>query len=150
MDVDDLWEPSKLEEQISFIDKYDVIGSDAEYFGIKDGYPGLFLGKISKEMFSWQNPIINSAVMMKKQDACWDEKWEGLDDYNMWIELLNKNKTFYNIPKPLIKHRLHDKSFFNNKNNKLNEKLIEKKIKKLTDEEKEYLTDILQNKKWEI
>lgn len=150
IDVDDLWMPDKLEEQLKLINKYDVIGSDAEYFGDKEGSPGIFLGELSKEMFSWQNPILNSTVMMKKEYISWDENWEGLDDYNLWIDLLSKNKTFYNVPKVLMKHRLHDKSFFNNKNNNLNKELVENKIKKLTDAEKELLADILENKKWKI
>lgn len=150
MDVDDKWMPNKLEQQIPFINTYDVVGSDAEYFGDKDGYPGLFLGKLSPPMFSWQNPVINSAVMMRKVDAYWDVEWEGLDDYNMWIELLKNKKTFYNVPQILIQHRIHSASFFNNKNDKLNQKLKDEKLHKLTDEEIAVLSDIYEHKKWEL
>lgn len=150
MDVDDMWLPKKLEQQIPLAKIYDVIGTDTEYCGDKDGYPGLFLGKITPEMFSFQNPIINSSVLMKKEDAYWDEEWEGLDDYNMWIELLKKNKTFYNVPEVLTKHRIHKSSFFNNKNGRLNRKLIEEKIKKITEEEREALAVILREQKWDL
>lgn len=150
IDVDDIWLPNKLQQQLDLITKYDVVGTDVEYFGDKTGSPGLFLGKLSTPMFSWQNPIINSTVMMKKSDAQWDEAWEGLDDYNMWIELLKKNKTFYNIPNILARHRLHDKSYFNNKNGEMNQKLLDEKVAKLTEEELLHLTEIMDNKKWEL
>lgn len=150
IDVDDLWMPTKLEDQLPFINKYDVVGSDAEYFGEKDGYPGLFLGELSPDMFSWHNPIINSSVIMNKSDIYWNEKWEGLDDYNLWVHLLKKNKTFYNVPKVLIKHRIHKKSFFNNKNHDKYLIFKNKKIKKLNEDEILHLSDIFNNNKWKL
>jgi glycosyltransferase involved in cell wall biosynthesis len=150
LDVDDKWAPTKLERQMQLINKYDVVGTDAEYFGDSGGDPRIFLGKLSPLMFSLQNPIINSAVMMKKKHAKWDEKWEGLDDYNMWIDLLEKKRTFYNIPEVLTYHRLHEKSYFNNKNAEINAKLKNEKLKKITEDEMAQLTDIMDNKKWEV
>jgi teichuronic acid biosynthesis glycosyltransferase TuaG len=150
LDVDDFWMETKLEQQLLFIDKYDVVGSDAKYFGDRVGSPGLFLGKLSELMFSWQNPIINSAIMMKKRDAHWDENWEGIDDYNLTIDLLKKEKTFYNVPQVLVFHRLHDSSFFNNKNDELADKLRKEKIPKLTDEEYQNLMTILEQKDWKL
>lgn len=148
LDVDDRWLPEKLSRQLPLMNKYDVIGSDVEYFGNKTGTPGLFLGKLSKTMFSYQNPIINSAVMIKKCDAWWDPAWEGLDDYNLWIELLKLGRTFYNIPEILVNHRLHDASFFNNKNDAMAEKLLKEKVKKMSEQEYADLGQIMDNKKW--
>ena len=150
LDVDDVWIETKLEQQLLYIDQYDIVGSNAKYFGSRVGSPGLFLGKLSSIMFGLQNPIINSAIMMKKKDAHWDESWEGIDDYNLVIDLLKKNKLFYNVPEVLILHRLHDVSFFNNKNDELATKLKEEKIDPLTDEDLTYLNDIMDNQKWEI
>lgn len=148
LDVDDKWLPTKLEKQLPLIARYDVVGSDVEYFGDKDGAPGLFLGKLSKAMFSYQNPIINSAVMLKKCDAWWDEAWEGLDDYNLWIELLKRGRSFYNVPEILVNHRLHSASFFNNKNDEMASKLLKEKVRKMTDQEYSELGDIMDHKKW--
>lgn len=147
IDADDKWKSNKLEEQIKYINKYDIIGSDIEYFGEKTGSPGLFLGKITEEMFRWQNPIANSTVMMKKEDAYWDESWEGLDDFNMWLKLLKNNKVFFNVPEILVEHRIHTKSHFNNKNTNLANK-VKETLPPLTEEEITYLTEIFDNKKW--
>ena len=148
IDVDDKWVSSKLEKQLPLIKKYDVIGTDVEYFGNKSGTPGLFLGKLSKIMFSYQNPIINSAVMLRACDAWWDEEWEGLDDYNLWIELLKRKRTFYNVPEILVNHRLHNASFFNNKNDEMATKLKQEKVKKMSEKEYTDLGAIMDQKKW--
>jgi teichuronic acid biosynthesis glycosyltransferase TuaG len=148
LDVDDKWLPTKLEKQLPLMKKYDVVGADVEYFGDKTGTPGLFLGKLSPIMFSYQNPIINSAVMLKKCDAWWDPNWEGLDDYNLWIELLRQKRSFYNIPEILVNHRLHDKSYFNNKNDEMANKLLREKIKKMSEHEYNELGKIMDNKSW--
>lgn len=147
MDVDDKWSPNKLAEQIKVVDKYDVIGSDVEYFGDRDGSPGLFLGKLSSQMFSFQNPVVNSSVMIHRQDALWDEKWEGLDDYCLWIKLLNKGRKFFNVPQVLTYHRIHNDSYFNNKNGDMGTKMRES-LPKLTEEQWAELYFIIDNKKW--
>jgi len=150
LDVDDYWLPTKLEKQLLFIDKYDVVGTNAEYFGTKLGYIEIFLGKLSEKMFSYQNPIINSSVMLKKEDARWDDEWEGLDDYNLWIDLIKQNKTFYNIPEVLVNHRIHEKSFYNHQNGKLNRKLLEEKISPLNESDRAALGALISSQSWEI
>jgi len=150
IDVDDYWFPEKIAKQLLYYNKYDVIGSDCSYIGNKLGTPGLFLGKLNYKMFSFQNPIVNSAAMMKKDDAWWDEAWEGLDDYNLWIHLMNKKRTFYNVPEILISHRIHDNSYFNNVNEEMKNKLFDEKLQRLDDVDYGQLNAILNDKKWEI
>lgn len=116
IDVDDYWLPEKLRKQMRFIGSYDVVGSDACYFGDKLGTPKLFLGALNPLMFMFQNPVINSTAMLKKRDAHWDEEWEGLDDYNLWVHIMEQGKRFYNVPEVLINHRIHNKSFYNYSN----------------------------------
>jgi glycosyltransferase involved in cell wall biosynthesis len=147
IDADDCWKSDKLEKQIKFINKYDVVGSDIEYFGDKSGSPGLFLGKLTKPMFSWQNPIINSAVMIRKVHAYWDPSWEGLDDYNMWIALMKKDLKFYNVPEVLAYHRIYQNSSFNGKNVYIAKKKREE-LPKLTEKEIEELTKLYDEKAW--
>lgn len=149
IDVDDIWSKNKLATQLKYIEKYDVVGSNCQYFGdrIMDG-PDIFLGELSKKMFTFQNPVVNSSVIMKKNNINWNEDWEGLDDYNLWIDLLNKDKTFYNVSDILTYHRIHEKSFYHNFNKSLGEKLLEDKIEKITEEERVALGEILDNKNW--
>lgn len=150
LDVDDTWEPTKLEKQIKVIDKYDVVGTDVTYFGDKDGSPNLFLGRIETLMFGWQNPMINSTVLMHKELAVWKEEWETLDDLNLWIDLLKQGKQFYNIPEVLAHHRVHKKSYYNTMNDEIGTRLRADKIPALTAEEQIYLIDIWNNKKWVV
>lgn len=150
LDVDDGWAPQKLEKQLPFIERYDVVGTDCNYFGKKRGSPGIFLGELSLPMFSFQNPVINSSVMLKKADAYWDEEWEGLDDYNLWVELLAKGKTFYNVPEILTRHRIHKRSYFNNNNEEMHQKLMLEKLTKLDDEQLLMLGKIMDEKTWKL
>lgn len=150
IDVDDYWLPEKLTKQLMYIDQYDVVGSDCAYFGERVGSPNIFLGKLNSKMFFYQNPIINSAVMIKKRDAWWDLNWEGLDDYNLWIHLLNKKKTFYNISEILINHRIHKDSYFNHNNDNIKSKLLENNLMLLTQEDYEMLGKIMDDKSWEL
>lgn len=149
LDIDDKWMPEKLEKQLLYIQSYDVIGTDTEYFGDKSGTPGLFLGVLTPKMFRFQNPVVNSSVMMQRKCAWWNEKWEGLDDYNLWFYLLNKGKRFYNVPEILTNHRIHDESFFNNKNGLMHKKLMQK-IPKLNKDDLMNFEEIMDNKKWKI
>lgn len=116
LDVDDYWSHDKLELQVQYLDTYDVVGTNTQYFGDKKGCPGIPLGDIttSHNIFR-HNPIINSSVVIRKSDAVWEDVF--LDDYNMWFNLYLLNRKFYNINKILCYHRIHKKSAFNNTNN---------------------------------
>ena len=149
LDVDDYWHHNKLEKQVPLMDNYDVVGTDTQYFGDKTGSPRLFLGKLSSLMFSYQNPIVNSAVMLNKQDANWDEAWEGLDDYNLWIHLLNRGKTFYNIPEVLVNHRIHNSSAYNHVNDEVSQQLRET-LPKLSEEQHLEMRGIIERKEWRL
>ena len=116
IDADDIWCRQKLEKQLKVRDRFDVIGTDASYIGDQFGSPRIFLGRLPSDIFSFQNPIISSSVMMKKADAIFDEKWDGLDDFNLWIALGDQGKTFFNVPEVLILHRLYSSSYFNRAN----------------------------------
>lgn len=116
LDVDDIWISTKLEKQITYINKYDVIGTLGEYFGNKKGKINIKRGEIFFKDFKQKNQIINSSVMMKKKFSYWDNI--HLEDYDCWLRLSKKRVKFFNINQVLVKHRIHKKSFFNNTNNK--------------------------------
>jgi glycosyltransferase involved in cell wall biosynthesis len=119
LDVDDIWHAKKLEKQVSFIEKYDVVGSRCIYFGDINGVvPYIPIGDISTFNFQNVNPIINSSCIILKELCYWNEN--GIEDYDLWLKLRKQNKLFYNCSEILVKHRIHKTSAFNaNGNNNL-------------------------------
>lgn len=118
LDVDDIWINNKLELQIKYLDDYDVIGTKCEYFGDLNNFqPNIPTGDLSNFDFLSVNPIINSSVIIKKKYCNWDDTFEGLEDYNLWLSLYFKKIKFFNLDKILCYHRIHKNSAFNNTNN---------------------------------
>lgn len=114
LDVDDIWHPYKLAYQFPFIDEYDVVGSQCLYFGELSGSPKIPYYDISKFDMKF-NPMINSSVIIKKNLCHWHSDEDGIEDYGLWMRLRKQNKTFYNCPDALVKHRIHKSSAFNSK-----------------------------------
>lgn len=121
LDVDDIWKPTKLEEQVKWMNEYDVIGTLTSYFGESNGIPKLPQGDLKCFDFLKFNPITNSSVLLKKELCWWDK--DGLEDYDLWLKLWKKGCKFYNVQKILTLHRIHKTSAFNT-NKSLKEKLI--------------------------
>jgi len=136
-DDDDVWFPNKLELQLRYIENYDVVGTQIKYID-EHGKPfnGPVLALIDKDIklmsLNKINQIANTSVITKKDDILsvggWDESLDALEDYDLWLKLMLKNKTFINLPQILVYHRLHKASNFNNKSNQAN--LIDYLIKK--------------------
>ena len=115
LDVDDIWMPTKLEKQMPYLEKNDVIGTHCVYFEKLDGIkPQIPFGDISDFDFKSVNPIINSSVILRKSLAFWNEN--DVEDYDLWLRLRRQNKRFYNVEEVLVKHRVHESSAFNSKN----------------------------------
>lgn len=113
LDVDDIWLPTKLEEQIPYIDKYDVVGTRCIYFGNSSHEPTIPIGDLCNFDFFKFNPVINSSSIIKKELCFWDGNEDGVEDYDMWLRLKMNGKRFYNCDKILVKHRIHNSSFYN-------------------------------------
>ena len=121
LDVDDIWHCKKLEIQSRFMNKYDVVGSNCVWFGDIEGYiPKIPIYDISNFNFTEVNPIINSSSIIKKELCHWNDNWNGVEDYDLWIRLRKLNKRFYNCLEILVKHRIHKESAFNSKGNNNN------------------------------
>ena len=115
IDADDTWEPTKLEKQLKYIGKYDIIGTLGRYIGDKSGKIKIESGEISYSQIFFHNCVINSSVLMKKKFYKNDDVL--LDDYNLWFRAIEQGATFYNLPEILMNHRVHEKSHFNHVNN---------------------------------
>jgi glycosyltransferase involved in cell wall biosynthesis len=115
LDVDDIWLPAKLSEQMNYIKDFDVVGTIAQYFGCRDGQPAIPLKEIDTSSFRTLNPIINSSAMLYKKDAHWEDV-KGVEDYELWCRLAAAGKKFYNVDQMLVKHRVYSGSAFNTGN----------------------------------
>ncbi len=118
LDVDDMWYPQKLESQIPYTNQgFDVIGTGCQYFGSSQDIPEIPLENISNFDFFKYNPMINSSVLLRKKLCLWENI--VLEDYDLWLKLRNLKYNFYNVPKILVKHRIHSDSAFNSRGNHL-------------------------------
>lgn len=141
-DADDIWHPTKLEEQIKYIDSYDIIGTFCNYIDetgktleINNPIPthNDMVRKSIKE--HGINPIINCSVLINKRFLKafngYDSYYEGVEDFYLWTQIaIWSMAKFINIDKKLVSHRLHSQSNFNSKNlgdklNKISEYLKE-------------------------
>jgi len=117
LDADDYWEPTKLEKQIKYISKYDVIGTQCRYIGVIDNKfkPGIPLYDVSSrhDIFT-TNPMIHSSILIKKELVEFEDHF--VYDYNLWFKLFLQKKKFFNIPDVLTYHRVHANSAFNGTN----------------------------------
>lgn len=112
LDVDDVWYNNKLETQLTYLNKYDVIGSQCVYFGdLENINPNIPLGNINDFDFTKVNPVINSSVIIRKELCHWVEN--GIEDYELWLRLKSEDRTFFNCKDVLVKHRIHKSSAFN-------------------------------------
>lgn len=128
LDVDDIWHEKKLEIQIPFLHKYDIVGSRCIWFGERNGIvPSIPLEDITNFDFTIVNPIINSSSIIKKELCFWNNEDDGVEDYDLWLRLRKLNKKFYNCSQILVKHRIHNASAFNAKGN---HNLVDNMIKK--------------------
>lgn len=127
LDVDDIWTPNKLAEQMPFLENFDVIGAGCQYFENMEGIiPSIPYGNISGYNFFSGNPIINSSVILKTKYLCYNES-ELLEDYELWLRLCYKESCkFYNVPQILVGHRIHRQSAFNYTNRNNIDEFIEK------------------------
>ena len=121
MDVDDIWLPTKLNNQIKYTESYDVIGTNCKYFGDLNINPTLPLEDLSNFNFLHYNPIVNSSSLIKKDLCFWQS--DTIEDYDLWLRLWKQGKKFYNVKSVEVLHRIHKNSFFNSKGHNIHELL---------------------------
>ena len=121
LDVDDTWLPEKLSKQIPYMKTHDVVGTKCIYFeGLNGTVPQIPVGDITAFNFKTVNPIINSSCLIKKSLAIsygWNAKYDGVEDYALWLQLRRNKITFYNVDEVLVRHRIWQNSAYNSKDN---------------------------------
>ena len=122
MDADDRCMPTRLEEQMLFLDthpEYIMIGADADYMD-KDGMfvfhysnTGHSNEEISKRVDWITCPFLHSVVIYKKEAVIaagsYDENAYLFEDHFLWIKLIKMGKVA-NLKKALISVRLNPSS----------------------------------------
>jgi GT2 family glycosyltransferase len=126
LDVDDIWFPTKLESQIHWCFKYDVIGTKCQYIGDSGVVPAIPTGDLSDFDFLQCNPIINSSCLLKKGLCHWDGSL-NLEDYDLWLRLWKQGYKFYNVNTIQVFHRVYRMSAFNAQGNNNNVPLLRQK-----------------------
>lgn len=128
LDVDDYWEETKLEKQLSYMKEYDIIGTSYICIGdINIKVDNIPYGDISNFDFKKVNPICNSSSIIKKEYARWNENCM-VEDYYLWFDLRRRNKKFFIVNEYLTIHRVHKNSFFNRNKAKEQQEDIKKFI----------------------
>lgn len=127
LDADDVISPFFLEKLYAAMEenKGDVIYSDVEYFGLKNG---LFL---KKEPNVWNmsvgNQIVVSALYRKsdwEKYGGYDENMKnGLEDWEFWLNFIEDKKFFYCICETLMSYRISSFSRSRQINKQQNKKL---------------------------
>ena len=108
IDVDDIWLPNKLERQMLFINEYDVVGCCAIVFGNQTGTLAPAIGDVSNYDYSYGNPLVNSAVLMRREGVYWRDII--FNDYDLWYRMAVMNKRLFNMQDLLVKYRIRDGS----------------------------------------
>lgn len=122
LDCDDLWLPEKLSAQREVVKSGEgaslsVVGTWCNYFGPKIRQPfgpTLPAHFVPPAAFRRGNPIINSSAIVRQDLAHWEDRF-GLDDYDLWLRILKEGGRFFNVPRVLTMHQLHEDSAFNGK-----------------------------------
>lgn len=119
LDADDRWTPTKLEEQVAALQGpaagADVVGTWCRYFGDMTGSPALPAGYIEGSLLGNVNPMINSSVLIRRPWCKWRyvEGGYGMEDYELWMQIVLSGGRLYNVGKHLVDHRVHGASAFN-------------------------------------
>ena len=128
-DDDDRWSNNKLERQVLFTDKFDVIGTQMQYCDENDnfinGTPKLSINDydIKYNTIRGNNHIANSSSLTCKKALLevggWNESLPALEDFDLGIRLIVTGYKFINIDEVHMFHRIHSNSNFNTIDHKI-------------------------------
>ena len=138
-DDDDIWLPKKLENQLEFINDFDIIGTQIFYIDEEEnmiGKPNFSLTQegILEKTLNGDNQIANSSAVIRKKFIIeakgWDESLGCLEDFDLWLKLINLKCKFKNLKKEFLLHRIHKSSNFNSIENDIQENTKQNLIRK--------------------
>jgi len=119
LDADDICLPERLRVQVEYMDAHknvDVCGSASESF---DENGVLFYGFPSKEIemlkidLIFSSSICHPTVIMRRSTLerngyRYDNNFNKVEDYHLWVRMLNDNCVITNTHDLLLRHRIHN------------------------------------------
>jgi len=121
LDSDDVWLPEKLEKQIQFMKKNNVLLCYSSYLIIDENSKEIGKFIIPKTKVSYKDLlktcIIGNLTAIYDAEAIgkYYMKDVGHEDYTLWLKILKRVYFAYGIEEPLAKYRVMKKSVSNNK-----------------------------------
>lgn len=156
MDADDISHPSRIEKQISFLEKnkdyvlcasnYHILNNN---FKVKTPKTDEAIRVMLLKACCIAHPTVVLRVnMLNKYNFIYKKELEPTEDYNFWISLIKKGK-FYNLQEDLLGYRIHENQITKQKKEIQDEfsfvtsiKYLTHYFKNLTDKEIEILKNI--------
>jgi hypothetical protein len=114
LDARDIWLPKKLELQVALLEKEnaDIVGSLYREFGESSKAINLPVGILYKGDFEKSNPLILSAVLMKRDLAVFTDEFAAFD-YDCWVRSFLKGAALYNLDAIQVLRRITRSTLFN-------------------------------------
>ena len=104
-DSDDLSDISRIEKQIQFIDKYDVVTSRARILNKNNLIPGYSYYFPKKILIKIKNPFIHGTLLVKKETikrfGNYNENFYYAQDYKLMKDFIQNNVRIKFIKEPL-------------------------------------------------
>ncbi|MUV03626.1 glycosyltransferase [Flavobacterium rakeshii] len=119
IDADDIWHPEKLKAQVNILKVHPeitVLATKTKLFSKSfefDDFKVITFYLIKPKKMLYKSIISHSSVIIKKQDAVYDEKRVSQFDADLWYRLaFNSDKTLALIEQELNFHRIHETQSF--------------------------------------
>ena len=123
MDADDICLPGRFSRQISFMENHEemaVVASTIIFINEKGQETGIWdLDKKTisssdiKKIMPFKNCIAHPSVMMRSgyaKEFKYRRRQRNIEDYDLWLRLLNRGYSIAKIEEPLLLYRMHGDS----------------------------------------
>jgi len=114
MDADDISLPKRFEIQYNYLENnpsIDVLGTGSQNID-EAGNKGLKFKPLTnpikiKKLLLLKNCFYHPSIMFRNKNYLYREKFIYAQDYDLYLNLISRNKNLSNLPEPLIKYRIN-------------------------------------------
>jgi glycosyltransferase involved in cell wall biosynthesis len=119
LDADDLWEPTKLEKQVNYLDNNPELGAVDTFIFLIDSQGKLIFpigsfyqqGNKWKDFIEWRDAVLCGSTLMVRRSCfeavgLFDQELAALEDSHMWIRIA-ACYDFAILQEPLASYRQH-------------------------------------------